>query len=313
MTKRALGTFGLLHMSRKRYEDQLQILQQYSHQVEIECNIADRLENRRRQQRKMLDKICALDPLRKHRTVEAVRLDGTGLWLFEVQAFKDWLYQPQSGELALEGITGSGKTVLVSHLLDFLTRRAVGHETGLCYHYCDYADAISLDLAVICRSLVKQLLCSKSASPAECSPVSSLIEEGSTSNNLSDSTTILPLLVKITAEFRKIFIVIDGLDELLESDQAGLLEFLGTLSRSSQSVVKVFVSCRQVRGPVINRLCLTASLPVISIDSTCVQNDIRFYITRSVEEKLAAKELTISDPNLKELIIGKLTKGAKDM
>ncbi|KAJ7889167.1 hypothetical protein B0H14DRAFT_3712547 [Mycena olivaceomarginata] len=80
------------------------------------------------------------------------RHPNTGLWLFKRMEFIEWIYAPNS-LLWLEGISGSGKTVLSSTIIDKLRARA----EPLAFFYFDTNNSEQCTVTQLLRSQVSQL------------------------------------------------------------------------------------------------------------------------------------------------------------
>ena len=277
----------------------------------MESAAASRLYTERRRQKDSISGLCSLDYAGKHQRVETIRFGGTGLWLFENSSFKSWLEDSTTSGLALYGIPGSGKTVLVSNLIGFLNSLPQDGNAAVCYHYCDYADTSSLDVANIYRSMVKQLLALKTER-VQLVPkaIASLIDEAAYPGSLSSSASARAFLQRTMRQFPEVYLAIDGLDELADQDQRQVLDFMEGLRSDQALTVKVLTSCRQAETQVKRAL---QSYHVINLEPNNVLHDIRLFVTESIEEKLQSGEMTILDLGLKDVIINRLVAGAKDM
>ena len=114
---------------------------------------------------KLLQSLSSLDYRYQHRRLQRIRHAGTGVWLTEDLSFRSWLESSGSGGFCCFGIPGSGKTMLASNVVDTLGAFYTEATSFLCYHYCDYADASTLDPVVILGTLLRQLIERLNAAP----------------------------------------------------------------------------------------------------------------------------------------------------
>lgn len=79
-----------------------------------------------------------------------LRLSGTGRWFLETNEFVTWFNQDQdqkiSRTLFCPGAPGTGKTLMISAVIDELHRR-VRHDSTirLVYFYCNYRERLTIE------------------------------------------------------------------------------------------------------------------------------------------------------------------------
>ncbi|KAJ3510414.1 hypothetical protein NMY22_g15986 [Coprinellus aureogranulatus] len=153
------------------------------------------------------------------------RLGNTGNWLTQTHEFRCW----EGGKgsiLWITGIPGSGKTVVGSIIVDHLENKFRGREdVGIAFAFLRYTE-VQPGLGIL-AGLLSQLVESRQKAYAEFHPVySRLTKKRGSSPRAQD---ILPVLKRITANFSKAFIVIDGFDETDDAAKNDLLEWLPSL------------------------------------------------------------------------------------
>ena len=112
---------------------------------------------------------------------------------------------------------------------------------------------------------------------------------------------------------RRIFFVLDALDECTLDQRKDLCEFILSLANptSSQGVVKLFITSRKESD--IERAFQQKSFPTIEVEATKVNSDIRVYVEAQIELRLQNCSLRLKNMALKEKILSALTKKAGGM
>ncbi|KAJ5364609.1 uncharacterized protein N7496_010322 [Penicillium cataractarum] len=142
-----------------------------------------------------------------------MRQQGTGLWFLDSPEFQSWLSQPKQ-VLFCPGIPGAGKTIMSSIVIDFLKNKfAEDLEVKTAFLFCSYQSQHAQRSDDLLSSILRQLaykdsgeLCShvydlyKSMPPNDCTAL--------------DHNLVAPTLSCTASSYKRIFIVIDGLDEL---------------------------------------------------------------------------------------------------
>lgn len=270
---------------------------------------------REMQRQKLIDKkrqtllrsLSQLDWKSHHRRLQKIRHQGTGLWLSEVPSLRSWLQSQASGCFCCFGIPGSGKTILASTIIDSMSPFFTEVDSAICYHYCDYAEALSLDVSVILGTLIRQLLERIQIPPEIAANIDHYFAEGVTKLLPED---LLDLLVKAIRPFRKVTVVLDGLDELVVLDQKYIIELVRRLTQPSETITKVIVFSRREETSIRTAF---QKYELIDISAKLVRNDLTRFIMDSVDLKLNCNDLSIQDPGLRQIIIDTLVEGAKDM
>jgi len=163
----------------------------------------------------------------------SLRVEGTGQWLLESDQFKSWLAADQSSTLWCSGIPGAGKTVLAAIVIDHLQRVVVtseGDDVGIAFAYLSHQERIQQTPSNIMGSLLKQLVQDR---PALCDLLKPLFQKRGGRNTILTLKDVSVALEHVIARHRKVFIVIDALDECPKHNgfRDVLLSELGSLSR----------------------------------------------------------------------------------
>ncbi|KAJ7898971.1 hypothetical protein B0H13DRAFT_2664450 [Mycena leptocephala] len=208
-------------------------------------------------------------------TASGKRHTATGLWLVkERPEFKEWIYTANSF-LWFYGISGCGKTILSSTIIDTLRGRAE-------HHAFFYFDTNSPD-----QRTVRQLLCSLVTQLSV-----QVISPDKTLNALWNSYTkgqhfpnnsalLLEALIPILIEFKdSVYIVLDALDECSERDE--LLHVITVILAAGLSNVHLLVTSRP---EVPCNMDTAEQLVSVSLEG-CMDEDIELYVTEMLSKEL---------------------------
>jgi hypothetical protein len=180
------------------------------------------------------------------------------------------------------------------------------------YHYCDYADNVSLEPAFILGALLQALLQGYEI-PDEVGHLIALhYRDG---ERTPETNEVFQILLQAVYWFQSVILVIDGIDEVDEPDRNTILKCLKTLMSCPGVSVKVFVTSREDKDvlPILSPLpeaCFRVHVP-----ESATTKSIYCYVRDSVESMLYARRLAINPGNLelKMEVIRKLTVGARGM
>lgn len=212
--------------------------------------IEDELE---KQQRISIFKAISTIPYpTHHKAVAQDRLGGSGRWLIEHESFREWCEDSTSSVLWLHGIPGSGKTKLTSLVVD--TLRSTSH---LAYFYCvrNPAEPERAECDKILNCLLRQLASVTPGGPI-LPPVRNRYEDAISGfygfeDQAWTTAESIEVLTQVIDLYPAVTLVIDALDEVNEEDRMELLDSLTRIISASQSLVKVFISSRDIMGIVL--------------------------------------------------------------
>jgi hypothetical protein len=255
----------------------------------------------------LLGLLSQLDFKGYHRRLQKARHQGTGSWLPEVPSLRSWLQSPASGCFCCFGIPGSGKTILASTIIDSMSPFFTEVDSAICYHYCDYANVLSLDMSIIFGTLIRQLL-ERIQIPSEISTAIDCYFDGGATKPMPED--LLDLLTKALRLFNKVMIILDGIDELVISGQKAIIELIHRFTQPSETITKVMVFSRREERLIRPAL---QKYEFVDISVSLVRNDLARFIMDSVDLKLQNNELSIRDPGLRQIIIDTLVKEAEEM
>ncbi|KAJ7182463.1 ankyrin repeat-containing domain protein [Mycena crocata] len=201
---------------------------------------------------------------------------GTGLWLVNDRAeFKDWIYTPASF-LWLHGISGCGKTVLSSVIIDTIRGRGEPYA----FFYFDTNNLRQRTATQLLCSLVTQLSIQSTAPDKILNAVWTSHARGQ--HFPGNSVLISEVLIPILKEFREpVHIVLDALDECSEREE--LFRVMTAIVEAKFANVHLLVTSRPEVPHSTDLADRAWSIPL----EGCVDKDIESYVTETVTHKLS--------------------------
>ncbi|KAJ1710162.1 nucleoside phosphorylase domain-containing protein [Aspergillus flavus] len=182
----------------------------------------------------------------RYTKVLSERQEGTGGWFLESSEFCCWL-SDETNMLFCPGIRGSGKTVLVSMVIEHLlhtypSNKLAEHRTAVTFLYCDYKMPDQQDVPQLLSSMLKQLLQQTPVIPVE---VKSLYERQSILDISMGLQEVKDAILWTLQGYDRTYLVVDALDECAEDVQVDLVSCIRELQESRQ--VKALITSRDIR------------------------------------------------------------------
>jgi Cdc6-like AAA superfamily ATPase len=270
------------------------------------ANRALQLRNDKLQrQHRLLTAIPSVDYWNKHSKLSSLRHPGTNIWIQKTSQYASWYTPTVSDCLCYLGIPGSGKSVLAASLVNDLSGASSHTGTIILYYYFDYAEVASLEPTHFVASLIKQCL--------EHMPLDQFSENFTSpySDSMSAPTISICVnyLISVLHDFSKIYMVLDGLDQLTPSSQTMVLDLISNLLGDNSLVVKVLVTSRP------EELFIKKTLqPYRTIQSAkdMVCGDIALFIEEEMIALMKQNPL-LSNARLRREVVGALLSGADGM
>jgi len=150
----------------------------------------------------------------------ARRQEGTGQWLLNSKVFNEWLEQGNH-TLFCPGMPGAGKTILTSIVVHHLHGKFRSDPTvGIAYLYCNFRQQHEQKPTDLLLSLLKQLVQEQPFIPEN---VQSLYKHHKAKRTRPLLDEISKSLQSVVANYSRVFIIVDALDECSDGDRRRFL------------------------------------------------------------------------------------------
>ncbi|CCD48783.1 hypothetical protein BofuT4_P034250.1 [Botrytis cinerea T4] len=280
-----------------------------SRELELRERMRSKEQERRDRQRRIISQMATVDCRNKHRRLQNIRHHGTGSWLASVADYRNWRTQNKSSIVSCYGIPGSGKSVLVSSLIDGF-KMEFAADIAVSYYYCDYADKRTLSPSGLFSFISQNLFRDMNEIPEA---LIAILEADYPDETTSPSLDqIVALLIKAIDELSSVVMFIDGLDELPESDRKLTFSILRKILNEVKSPVKLFVSSREDVTYLFQSLSGITTFKV-HLQTNSISPDIEAYIRHEIDKLIMTGYLVLGNLALKEDILNVLRDGAKGM
>ncbi|OAX80282.1 hypothetical protein ACJ72_05386 [Emergomyces africanus] len=247
--------------------------------------------------------LCGIDFQAIHDRASSEYSSGTGVWVLSGEQLQCWLH----GEhrlLWIHGIPGSGKTVLMSTILNQCLLPKASEKRVVAYYYCDFRNHDSCRPESVVGAIILQICQILPSFPAD-------VGDSFERHIGKDGKAAPPNLEELGALLRQVLplvpdvtIAVDALDECHERET--LVKILKDLSSNSSTAVKVIVSSRRE----VDIVRFLKDHPCISTQSSDADEDIHQYIRSAMKLRPRLQKLSQA---LQEHIVDTLTKGAGGM
>jgi Cdc6-like AAA superfamily ATPase len=198
-----------------------------------------------REQQTILDWLTQVDYSPQQNDFIGRRQEGTGEWLVESDEFQHWENNKKC-ILFCPGIPGSGKTMIVSIVVDHLFKK-FGNDPGIAiaFLYCNFRQQQEQRLIDLFLSLLKQFSQRQPLLPECVTRIYKAHERNRTRPSFSE---ISDALNSVIANCSRAFIIIDGLDECSATDRV-LSRFMEELfSLQAKTGSSLFATSRPILG-----------------------------------------------------------------
>ncbi|PWY88945.1 hypothetical protein BO70DRAFT_385136 [Aspergillus heteromorphus CBS 117.55] len=224
------------------------------------------------------------------------RHEGTGEWLLNSTTFRQWMGNDRQ-KLLCTGVSGSGKTVLTSFVIDHLEKTFHDdRNVGIAYIYGNLRRQYEQEAEDVLSSLIKQLVERIAVIPETIESLYARHRQSDTRPTLDELCTILHSLA---GRFSRVFILVDALDEISDGSLKRLLPELFQLQTKHN--VSLFATSRH------NLDIQSALHDCLQQEISATAEDVRAYIN----SRFCQFPAYISrDPELREEIIEAITQSA---
>ena len=231
------------------------------------------------------------------------RKAGNTTLLNENTDYEHWKSQNESSTLVFTGKLGAGKSVLLANIVDDLYLHAKNQNIIVTYFFCRYNLPESLEARTIFGSLARQLL----RATSDTNTITKIVEW---SNTALDFDEILKLLRLSFPTKRKVYFVLDGLDECDAVDQVTLLDYVCDL----QKILPLLLCVSARPEPERSFQVCSEHFPNAWFTSIPdLNHDLGTFIETELEACITSKRLVVGDPNIALEIQDALVAGSQGM
>ena len=254
----------------------------------------------------ILAALLATDYRSMHSKLSALRHPDTNTWIYATPEYIPWYTSQKPDCLCCYGIPGSGKSVLSASIVDALVTSEKEPTALIIYFYCDYAEPATLDPTRLVSSLIKQCLeqlpLDRFTDTFNCP-----FQEGNLVPCLPTCIQFLKLLLE---DYDKVYLVLDGIDQLTADGQCAILTLIGDLLRLPRVAVKVIVTSGSENHVIKHTLRPHKTL---LLTKARVQVDISLFIEEQIESIVGAQNPLLRNERLRKEVIDALLAGASEM
>ncbi|KAK2795613.1 hypothetical protein FQN50_009719 [Emmonsiellopsis sp. PD_5] len=242
----------------------------------------------------------------RHKEVLSQKHPKTADWLLGTDQFKAWLGDQDSSLLWCHGKPGVGKSVIASNVIDYLSGQyPKQNNIGILYVYYDYRNEHLKDLGLVISGIMFQL----------CQKCTTMIPKLNTFRDECRDPLVectLDLYYEVARNFKKIFLIVDALDECPVKDRDKIIGFL--FKAMDIPHTKILVTSRK---EIDIELAFSGSgVRTIGIREQDSAGDIKTFVTDKVKELKDGKNgkrLRLPDDSLEEEIIRSLIDKSEGM
>ena len=218
----------------------------------------------------------APDPASNHKKASQERQPHTGTWFLESQQYEAWK-RGSIRSIWLYGITGCGKTVLSSSIINDIRSHCEDKTGSACaYFYFDFRDERKQQPENLIRSILHQLLAARPDVPVELNNLFIRCHEGS---QLPTCDDMILVLRSVITRFTQVYIVVDALDE--SQDREILLAMIEELDSWQPIGLSFLLTSRQEKD--IEAMLIPIIGHESSVQGVSVDHDIRTHLQERME------------------------------
>ncbi|KAL2826282.1 ankyrin repeat-containing domain protein [Aspergillus cavernicola] len=222
----------------------------------------------------MLEWISSVPFGKHHDAVREDRTPGTGEWLLKHEDFSSWEKKNSSHLFWLQGSPGTGKTYLMSTVIDRIQSQITMKNEGFAFFYCRKGDELRSQPLSILQSFVRQLSTNSNNPESVQTKLRDAVKEAREKGTNFRLKQCKEQILTSLNIYAKSTLVIDAMDECDPESRDELIEALNLFIRDSEKPVKIFISSRPDPG---SATALESSSNV-GIQASDNQDDIRKYL-----------------------------------
>lgn len=236
--------------------------------------------------------ISPIDHDRPLRQIMKQRVPTTAEWFQKELVFDKWKKDPQSAMLWCLGTIGTGKTVIMSNVVDQLRLHTARKRNEIvCYYFCRVDNEATLSARSILGSLARQILDTQ----IEQSEYETLLSLQESTRDLSTTDVVQFLLSHLeVGQDKKYYVVLDGLDECDGSQVQAVAQAMVELC---SKCIGFKIICAGRPG-LEKRFKSAAPQYIIMVNEEKVKSDMDHYLTQTLEKCLDSEVLILGDSTI---------------
>ena len=221
------------------------------------------------EQKEILDWLTPVDYFPQQHDFLKQRQAGTGQWLLDSAEFKSWT-KTSKQTLFCPGIPGAGKTILTSIVVEELSARFQDDNNVIvAYIYCNFKRQFEQSLEDLLTSLLKQLAQGRPSLPESVRSLHDRHKAKKTRPSVDDISTALQ---SVAAEYLRVFVVIDALDECREQGGCRIQMLSRLFDLQNKCGINLFATSRFI--PEI----IEEFKQVLLLEIRATEQDVKKYI-----------------------------------
>ncbi|KAL6815542.1 hypothetical protein GGI42DRAFT_110711 [Trichoderma sp. SZMC 28013] len=225
---------------------------------------------------------------------------GTGKWILNSEEFLEWKEASNSSRiLCMRGVLGSGKTILLSLIVDYIEKQIQIEDEAACIYFFFQAEKHAVPLARIWATLLTQLLSANSSNIA--SALKRKFTDPFKRSAALNSSEYFDLFRAQVATVKTVYLVIDALDSCQNAPQEATLKgFLKALVDLPDNVRILFTSRDNYIGKDIG--------PNLELSITPREADVSAYVKNRIADDWRLKRVLSKAEHQEEIIKGITTR-----
>jgi hypothetical protein len=244
-----------------------------------------RSDNARKSIAEIMDWLCVADYSKQQNDIYARRQEGTAVWFLEAEEYLAWV-RGSTHTLVCPGQPGAGKTIMAATVVHELLHTEDVTSVGIAYLFCNYKRQHEQDAYHFLAALSRQLLYRMETVPGF---LMDMYTRHKTRNTRPSQGELKDVLSFLAGAFKKVYIVIDALDECEKDVCSGLLSIIRWLQVHNN--MSLLITTRPLRE-VLDHV---PSCPVLEVRAS--ESDVDLYLRarmQTLPKDLALQEEIIT-------------------
>ncbi|PSN59122.1 hypothetical protein BS50DRAFT_626869, partial [Corynespora cassiicola Philippines] len=264
------------------------------------------IKEEERQKIRLLRLIPSHDYTHSLRQAQGLRCEGTCDWVLRKPEFQNWADQSGAKHLWCYGIPGCGKSVLSGYIVQHLKKSFAAHgDTSVIYYFFNSSEKKSLKTSAFLRCILHQAITVDNLVPDIQRRLEYLFEDQIGDFDPANSE-LEQLFCDFIKEYKCVFLIVDGLDELSEAEQRNVKSLLRKVANTN---IAKLLTTTNAAAEISKVLAHCLSLQVKPED---IKDDIALFVQWQIDEYAQGDRFGCSEDAL-DLIKRQLVADAQGM